>query len=46
MPQMLILGIETACDEIGLALYDAGAGLLADVLHSQVELHAHCRNGA
>jgi len=37
---MLVLGIETSCDEPGLALYDSEAGLLADVLHSQVELHA------
>ena len=37
---MLVLGIETSCDETGLALYDSRAGLLANVLHSQVELHA------
>jgi N6-L-threonylcarbamoyladenine synthase len=37
---VLILGIETSCDETGLALYDSEAGLLADVLHSQVDLHA------
>ena len=37
---MLVLGIETSCDETGLALFDSEAGLLADVLHSQVELHA------
>ena len=37
---MLILGIETSCDETGVALYDSRAGLLADALHSQVELHA------
>jgi len=37
---MLILGIETSCDETGVALYDSQAGLLADVLHSQVDLHA------
>ena len=39
-PIMLVLGIETSCDETGLALYDSAAGLLGDVLHSQVELHA------
>ena len=33
---MLILGIETSCDETGLALYDSGRGLLAHALHSQV----------
>ncbi|HEX3098575.1 MAG TPA: tRNA (adenosine(37)-N6)-threonylcarbamoyltransferase complex transferase subunit TsaD [Usitatibacter sp.] len=37
---MLILGIETSCDETGAALYDTKAGLLGDVLHSQVMLHA------
>lgn len=37
---MLVLGIETSCDETGLALYDTEQGLLADILHSQVELHA------
>ena len=37
---MLILGIETSCDETGAALYDTQEGLLGDVLHSQVELHA------
>ena len=37
---MLVLGIETSCDETGVALYDTGAGLLADALHSQVDLHA------
>jgi N6-L-threonylcarbamoyladenine synthase len=46
---MLILGIESSCDETGVALYDSGiglvegrtplAGLLAHALHSQVELH-------
>ena len=37
---MLVLGIETSCDETGLAVYDTTLGLLADKLHSQVELHA------
>jgi tRNA N6-adenosine threonylcarbamoyltransferase len=37
---VLILGIETSCDETGVALYDTHEGLLADALHSQVELHA------
>ncbi len=44
---MLILGIETSCDETGVALYDTGAppgvparGLLAHALHSQVAMHA------
>ena len=37
---MLILGIETSCDETGVALYDGERGLLAHALHSQVALHA------
>jgi N6-L-threonylcarbamoyladenine synthase len=37
---LLILGIETSCDETGVALYDTRTGLLGEVLHSQVELHA------
>jgi tRNA N6-adenosine threonylcarbamoyltransferase len=37
---LLILGIETSCDETGVALYDTQDGLLGDALHSQVELHA------
>ena len=37
---MLILGIETSCDETGLALYDTDQGLLDQVLYSQVTLHA------
>jgi N6-L-threonylcarbamoyladenine synthase len=36
---MLILGIETSCDETGLALLDSDAGLLAQALHSQVAMH-------
>jgi N6-L-threonylcarbamoyladenine synthase len=37
---MLLLGIETSCDETGVALYDAAARrLLAQALHSQVEMH-------
>ena len=37
---MVILGIETSCDETGLALYDSERGLLAHVLYSQIALHA------
>jgi len=37
---VLVLGIETSCDETGIALYDSGRGLLAHALHSQVALHA------
>ena len=36
---MLILGIETSCDETGLALYDTARGLLAHALFSQVDVH-------
>jgi N6-L-threonylcarbamoyladenine synthase len=36
---MLILGIETSCDETALALLDSEAGLLAHALHSQVDMH-------
>src|SRR5262245_66598256 len=36
---MLILGIETSCDETGAAVYDPARGLLAHALHSQVALH-------
>ena len=37
---MLVLGIETSCDETGFAVYDSERGLLAHSLHSQVALHA------
>ena len=37
---MRVLGIETSCDETGVAVYDTEAGLLAERLHSQAELHA------
>ncbi|WP_336367343.1 tRNA (adenosine(37)-N6)-threonylcarbamoyltransferase complex transferase subunit TsaD [Marinobacter sp. C2H3] len=37
---MLILGIETSCDETGVALFDTGEGLLAHALYSQVAMHA------
>lgn len=37
---MKVLGLETSCDETGVALYDTEAGLLAQALHSQVDLHA------
>jgi N6-L-threonylcarbamoyladenine synthase len=36
---MLVLGIETSCDETGVAVYDNERGLLAHALHSQVALH-------
>jgi len=37
---MNILGIETSCDETGVALYNTERGLVAHALHSQVDLHA------
>src|SRR5512140_1937370 len=37
---MLVLGIETSCDETGVALYHTERGLLAHALYSQVALHA------
>jgi len=37
---MNVLGIETSCDETGVALYNSETGLLADALHSQIDLHA------
>jgi N6-L-threonylcarbamoyladenine synthase len=36
---MIVLGIETSCDETGVAVYDSSRGLLAHALHSQVALH-------
>ena len=36
---MLVLGIESSCDETGLALYDSQRGLLAHAVHSQIDLH-------
>jgi N6-L-threonylcarbamoyladenine synthase len=36
---MLVLGIETSCDETGIALYDSTEGLLAQALHSQIDMH-------
>ena len=36
---MRVLGLETSCDETGVALYDSERGLLADALFSQIDLH-------
>ncbi|QFU74458.1 tRNA (adenosine(37)-N6)-threonylcarbamoyltransferase complex transferase subunit TsaD [Halioglobus maricola] len=36
---MLILGLETSCDETGVALYDTDRGLLAHALFSQIDIH-------
>jgi len=37
---VIVLGIETSCDETGVALYDSARGLRAHALYSQVKLHA------
>lgn len=37
---MRVLGIESSCDETGVALYDSARGLLAQGLYSQIDLHA------
>ncbi len=37
---MIVLGIETSCDETGVAIYQAGRGLLGHQLHSQIKTHA------
>jgi N6-L-threonylcarbamoyladenine synthase len=37
---VITLGIETSCDETGVALYDSVRGILGESLHSQVDLHA------
>ncbi|HEY1772873.1 MAG TPA: tRNA (adenosine(37)-N6)-threonylcarbamoyltransferase complex transferase subunit TsaD [Gammaproteobacteria bacterium] len=36
---MRVLGIETSCDETGVAVYDTSQGLLAHALYSQIKLH-------
>ena len=37
---MIVLGIETSCDETGVAVYAGDRGLLGDALYSQIGLHA------
>jgi N6-L-threonylcarbamoyladenine synthase len=36
---MRVLGIESSCDETGVAIYDSESGLLAHALHSQIDTH-------
>ncbi len=36
---MIVLGIESSCDETGIALYDTDHGLLSHALHSQIAMH-------
>lgn len=37
---MLVLGIESSCDETGVALYDTDRGLIGNQLHTQMAMHA------
>lgn len=37
---MRVLGIETSCDETGIAVYDSSRGLLAHTIHTQTDIHA------
>jgi len=37
---LITLGIESSCDETGIALYQTGRGLLAHALHTQVAMHS------
>ena len=37
---MRVLGIETSCDETGVAIYDTQKGILSEALYSQVAVHA------
>ncbi len=36
---MRVLGIETSCDDTGVAIYDTREGLLANALYSQISTH-------
>ena len=36
---MNVIGIETSCDETGIAIYSTGKGIIAESLYSQIELH-------
>ena len=38
---MRVLGIETSCDETGIAIYSQQDGLMAHRVHSQIDVHAH-----
>ncbi len=38
--KMLVLGIESSCDETGVAIYDTDKGLITHTLYTQIELHA------
>ncbi len=36
---MRVLGIETSCDDTGIAIYDENQGVIANTLHSQIKMH-------
>jgi N6-L-threonylcarbamoyladenine synthase len=38
---MIVLGIETSCDETSVALYDESNGIIGHIIHSQIDLHRH-----
>ncbi|MGB0359745.1 MAG: tRNA (adenosine(37)-N6)-threonylcarbamoyltransferase complex transferase subunit TsaD, partial [Litorivicinaceae bacterium] len=38
---MRVLGIETSCDETGIAIYSNQDGLMAHRVHSQIDVHAY-----
>ena len=42
---MNILGIETSCDETGIAIYSTGRGVIAESLYSQIGLHREYGGG-
>ena len=37
--RLRVIGIESSCDETGVAVYDSEKGLMADLLYSQIDLH-------
>jgi N6-L-threonylcarbamoyladenine synthase len=37
---MRVLGIETSCDETGIAIFDTEKGLMSHIVYSQIPLHA------
>ena len=37
---MKVMGIESSCDETGVAVYDSEQGIIANAVYSQIELHA------
>ena len=42
---MRVLGIESSCDETGVAIYDDERGLVAHALHTQIAMHAEYGGG-